>query len=467
MEKQSHSATFLSSSKANRNSGVGSTRLRSDLEDPTRQSFVCVRQGQTHWSEEYMVLTSSEIVFVKHSARFGRMSRLRLSLRDIQDVALMDSRYWPMILEGCFFMTLSSFSREYTVMIRGHGVAMDWVNAIVATKKKVKAVGTKAKDSILRQPELFMQSMDWNLGDRVILNCRVLCGRLNSERPHIDAVLDRNSSEFPLQLVQHALEEISHICVAATNDRNELLDQASWPRDLQNQLVHFLTLVSYLPCIDLKAYTYSETEYTCLFVNLYHVIVLHAFLVAGPPSSVLKWPSFFNSCAYEAFGDIFSLSELEHCIIKNGIGAPKSFLIQALIPQSVYDLKLTQSDPRLLWALNCGSLSMPATVPILNPKQCEEQLDDIMKKSLDAQLMVYRYGTGLVVMLPQVCQWYSNVLERQGSKPGTAAMLKFIERYASGDKAAALRELHEKKAKSYTIKYNGLDYRCRIFKAYS
>ena len=44
--------------------------------------------------------------------------------------------------------------------------------------------------------------------------------------------------------------------------------------------------------------------------------VNHAYLVLGPPSSSRAWLSYFNTIAYEAGGDIFSLSELEHCIIR-------------------------------------------------------------------------------------------------------------------------------------------------------
>lgn len=64
--------------------------------------------------------------------------------------------------------------------------------------------------------------------------------------------------------------------------------------------------------------TASTNKLACLFLNLYHVMLLHSFLVIGMPTNVYRWTTFFRNCSYEAFGDIFSLAELEHCIIRNG-----------------------------------------------------------------------------------------------------------------------------------------------------
>lgn len=62
----------------------------------------------------------------------------------------------------------------------------------------------------------------------------------------------------------------------------------------------------------------ESDESACLFLNLYHCLLLHAFLVVGVPTTLFKWPTFFGSYSYEAFGDVFSLAELEHCIIRAG-----------------------------------------------------------------------------------------------------------------------------------------------------
>ena len=62
--------------------------------------------------------------------------------------------------------------------------------------------------------------------------------------------------------------------------------------------------------------TSAPTYVTWLSPPYFTSQVNHAYLVLGPPSSSRAWLSYFNSIAYEAGGDIFSLSELEHCIIR-------------------------------------------------------------------------------------------------------------------------------------------------------
>jgi hypothetical protein len=77
--------------------------------------------------------------------------------------------------------------------------------------------------------------------------------------------------------------------------------------------------VALLQAVDISKIDLSSKEALCLFLNLFHVMLLHSYLVVGLPNSLSKWPALFNTCSYEAFGDIFSLAELEHNIIRAGM----------------------------------------------------------------------------------------------------------------------------------------------------
>jgi Protein of unknown function, DUF547 len=48
-------------------------------------------------------------------------------------------------------------------------------------------------------------------------------------------------------------------------------------------------------------------ERLALFLNLYHVMILHAYMVLGPPTSALRWASYFTTLCYEVGGEIFRL----------------------------------------------------------------------------------------------------------------------------------------------------------------
>jgi hypothetical protein len=149
-----------------------------------------------------------------------------------------------------------------------------------------------------------------------------------------------------------------------------------------------------------------------MFLNLYHLMIIHSFLVMGPPSSAYKWVGFFSCMSYEAFGDIFSVSELEHCILRNDMSRPKiGVFAKHLIPHTRFAFTLHRRDIRLLWAINCGSSSLLSLVPIYEPHLLEMQLDTVMRLSMPLQININRAEQTLV--LPLFCQWYSGDLEGQ------------------------------------------------------
>ena len=145
--------------------------------------------------------------------------------------------------------------------------------------------------------------------------------------------------------------------------------------DSTNIWIEFLDGVSLLQAIDLTKYCYNKDDMVALLLNLYHLMIFHGFLIYGNPTSVFHW-KFFSVCSYEAFGDIFSLAELEHCIIRFGMARPSiNIVAQSYIPQSRYAFSLDVKDFRLLWAVNCGSESMFGAIPIYKAKLLNAQLE--------------------------------------------------------------------------------------------
>lgn len=324
--------------------GVGNAQKRSDLGEIAMGSLVCVRSGQTIWSEEYMCLTSHELIFVKPaSSLLGTNNRLVLQLTDIRSIKILDSNNWLFPIDKYYFFDVITLTRVYSVLVRGADVLSEWTTAISSALERLRALGADEKQSLVNSDynlqkwasfqnlEHFTLPMDWRLGDHVILNGRIYNGRHWIEKPFDQCFcedfttapstnigLDHSSHLFPLMLIERSLDLI--FSISGYLDREDLYgEKVILTPQMEGQWIEFLTNIAFLPCINLDDYSFSETELTCLFINLYHTMLLHSFLVAGVPSTLLKWPGFFNSCAYEAFGDIFSLSELEHCIIKAGI----------------------------------------------------------------------------------------------------------------------------------------------------
>jgi hypothetical protein len=129
-------------------------------------------------------------------------------------------------------------------------------------------------------------------------------------------------------IVAEALDLILNICerMGVRENTDVLLAD---PVESQCTWLLFMDKISALSNIDIDYSTYDpgSNAAIAMFLNLYHTMLLHSFLAVRTPSSALNWPSLFNCCAYEAFGDIFSLSELEHGVIRNGKFLGVAFLV--------------------------------------------------------------------------------------------------------------------------------------------
>jgi hypothetical protein len=69
----------------------------------------------------------------------------------------------------------------------------------------------------------------------------------------------------------------------------------------------------------------EPSEALAFFLNLWHTLVLHGYLLLGPPRAILEASSFFNSVSYECGGDVFSVAELEHLVLRAPLSRPTIF----------------------------------------------------------------------------------------------------------------------------------------------
>lgn len=59
-------------------------------------------------------------------------------------------------------------------------------------------------------------------------------------------------------------------------------------------------------------------------MNLYNLMIKHAFIKVGIPKSRVQRPSFFGSASYNIGGDVLSLSELENGVLRGNSKPPYS-----------------------------------------------------------------------------------------------------------------------------------------------
>ena len=153
---------------------------------------------------------------------------------------------------------------------------------------------------------------------------------------------------------------------------------------------------------------HATTEQLAYFINLYHLMTQHAFLVLGPPASPQQWLSLYHIVAYQTVDDIFSLAELEHCILRAAMHAPSGLHPKFSVPRSSFACALSRRDWRLSFVLNSGSLSVPSVVPVYVPAELNKQLDlastFFLSNVIQVQMLSNR--AGVIVVLPKVMQWY-------------------------------------------------------------
>ena len=392
-----------------------------------------------HWIHEWVKLTAQGITFYHPDKR---KPSFHMTLASIVEVARLQAEECP-ILPGQFFLTLRSIGRSVYLMF---GSERDRERFISETLRlKVVEGGVEPACSVdsdsttasrlaqIGNPadEFMHKSSMWNCQRRRILNS----GKFNFR--HSRASLD------PLRLVEDALyQALEPQGPEEIEQRRSFLDAAAL---LKQADVHDL----------------SEKAKLVFFLNLYHLMIMHAYLILGPPDWSLKWLSYFNSIAYEVSDDIFSLVELEHCILRSNMSHPSQFMSRFVIPRSQYDFSLETQDFRINFALNCGALSNPSAVLVYSVEKLDDQLQLASRMYLVTATVTRKSGRKIILELPRICEWYFADFGNSEED-----MLLRIEPYLRHESRKLLRSCWSHELGAYdmqliSIRYQSYSYECR------
>ena len=351
--------------------------------------FVARSLSDHHWIEEWATVTDRGVNFY-HPDR--KKANHRVGIQGICKVVRMepsDAPWFP-----ChFFLSLETLGRTTYLMFSTQDDRDKFLKSIsILAKLSPSAVDSAETSSDgntstalldLQNPkdEFLHKSSLWDYKHRRVLNCRRFSFRAR----------DKSSQHNPLLLAEDALRK-------ALDPRNESDDEI---------LISFLDSAAKLK--EANVHDLSEEERLAFFLNMYHIMVMHAYLVLGTPGSSFQWISYFNSISYQCSDDIFSLAELEHCIIRSPLSFPTQFLSRFVLPKSTYDFALKKADFRINFALNCGSMSNPKCVPIFRAPLLNQQLDAVSRLYLSSATKLKKRGARDVdVFLPRICLWFSN-----------------------------------------------------------
>ena len=385
----------------------------SDKEQSTIRAsgFVARAISDRHWVEEWAQINNRTISF-HHPEK--RKAQFRLLISNITKAEKLDPDLCP-CFAGCCVLSLTTVGRTVYLLFASEAELNIWLRMTVDSQQQTFLDDTSSQSSndtnstrfvgIFENPadDFLHKSSMWHCKNRRILNC----GRFFF-RQQAETVVE----DDPLVLAEDALRKALGSPADGFEDfgqRRVFLDSAA---KLKQAFVLGL----------------SENARLAFFLNVYHTMISHAYLVLGPPDSSLKWITYFNNVAYEVGDDIFSLAELEHCIIRAKMSHPTQFFSRFIIPKSTYQVALGKADYRINFALNCGSLSNPSTITVYQADRLQDQLNAACRLYLRCVTYRRTNSGNLELKVPKICQWYT---EDFGSSRQN--LLKKIERYLSDD----------------------------------
>lgn len=117
----------------------------------------------------------------------------------------------------------------------------------------------------------------------------------------------------------------------------------------------------------------SREEKLAFFINIYNALVIHGFVVVGPPKSLWQRYKFFNTVCYTIGGLQFSLQDIENGVLRSNRKALGAFSKPFGKSDGRLRVMLEQVEPKIHFALVCGAKSCPP-IKTYSAKDIDNQL---------------------------------------------------------------------------------------------
>ncbi len=159
-----------------------------------------------------------------------------------------------------------------------------------------------------------------------------------------------------------------------------------------------------LRTFDPKALT-DPGQKKAFWINLYNTIVVHGIVELGIQSSVREISDFFSNIVYRIGDFAFSAEEIEHGILRANARQPYHLFPLFGKNDPRRGLSLTNVDPRIHFALVCGSRSC-APIRFYEPPLIDEQLDRAAKNFVNSSEVIILPEKNKI-FLSQIFSWYN------------------------------------------------------------
>ncbi|GMH95851.1 hypothetical protein TrST_g6287 [Triparma strigata] len=397
--------------------------------NPEHQCVVARALWETHWREEWCGVYSSHVAFY---APLSKKPAFVLPHRDVLTVRPVDDPESP--LPNLSILALDTPGRVHYLAFRSAEERRDFeekVKAAVFSASESDAFEDVSYVSSDPRENFVLKSGQWagvagsnKSNRRVVLNARRMRfdgASVKDMRQKLAADAERRRDPGDIEVTESGIDQTgasfsSPPTVSASEELDEdVLDFTRFaeillkkalslsPESSLKDLVGFLNMTSCLRSLDLNAINYDSDCAVMLFVNIYHCLLQHALLLLGPPSKT-SVSHFFRCVCYEIGGDVFSLSELEHLVIRGKLCAPSAGRIEPTKSSEPFKkYALGNVDARINFVLHNGLSSSEPIVPVLSLSTgLSRQMNDISTANIQRALQVD--SRKRLVILPEVCK---------------------------------------------------------------
>ncbi|XP_055501015.1 uncharacterized protein LOC129702937 isoform X1 [Leucoraja erinacea] len=181
----------------------------------------------------------------------------------------------------------------------------------------------------------------------------------------------------------------------------------------------------------------SRNEKLALFINVYNTLVIHGNIKKGPPKNAWQRYRFFSSISYEIGGNIFSLNDIQHGVLRGNRKSPPQIMKPFANDDPRLKASLDDAEPRIHFALNFGAASSPP-IKAYSAEDIDKQLNisardfldsadgcqvDVAKKEVGLSIIFKRYKVDFGGTDEKVLKWVSDHLSDSTKKKALTELL--------------------------------------------
>jgi len=208
--------------------------------------------------------------------------------------------------------------------------------------------------------------------------------------------------EEPMKLIFHLSSMLNSLKSKHSKGPENLVDYVSLGKD--PGFLIFREATCELQQIDLSKM--DRGTRIAFLINVYNMMVLHAFAQVGNPSSTLNRGKFFNSMRYDIGGYQLSFNEIESGILRGNRHIPYTIAARTFpADHPILDKGIVLEKPeiRVHFALNCGARSCPP-VKKFRPESLEEELRVVTQAFCEGNVTVD--FASKTVTISTILYWY-------------------------------------------------------------